>query len=386
MKKIVIALLVLAVSVTTAFAAPKAEGSAGGEDTLKIAVILIMNHEAGDKGRFICDTMRDEVNKAGGVNGKMLELVYLESGQEQQSYITAVQKAVNTPGVDAIIGTFFSQYAIASSQFIQQAQIPNINICTNYQLAEMNDYFYITRPVDKGLIKSFAQIAIDGGARNPSLVFVNSSSGYQQAEFIKSYYQEKRLGVAAEIFYDPENTSDFTPFALQAMNSPGSDGIILYANASTDGQSLIRLFHDYNYTKPLAMCNNLFTSTITNVTGGQAVAGKFGYAEYAPDIRTPGNDTFKALMKEKGYKYDPDWIGASYYDAMLVFIEAAKLGGTDKAGVQNGLKQIKNVPGAMSIMNYHNDKSFAEFIYYCSYAQDGSGTIISGDPIPVVHE
>jgi branched-chain amino acid transport system substrate-binding protein len=386
MKKIIISLLIFLVSVAAVFSGAKAEESAGGEDTLKIAVILIMNHEAGDKGRFICDTMRDEINNAGGINGKKVELVYLESGQEQQSYITAVQKAVNTPGVDAIIGTFFSQYAIATSQFIQQAQIPNINICTNYQLAEMNDYFYITRPVDKGLIKSFAQIAIDGGIRNPSLVFVNSSSGYQQAEFIKDYYKEKGLGVAAEIFYDPENTSDFTPFALQAINASGSDGTILYANASTDGQSLIRLFHDYKYTKPLAMCNNLFTSTITNVTGGQAVAGKFGYAEYAPDIKTQGNDSFKALMKAKGYKYDPDWIGASYYDAMLVFAEAARLGGTDKAGVQQGLKQVQDVPGAMSIMNYHKDNSFAEYIYYCSYAADGSGTIISGDPIPVVHE
>jgi len=386
MKKIIMVLGVLFVSFAAVFAGPKAEGGSGQDDTLKIAVVLLMNHEAGDKGRFICDTMRDEANKAGGVNGKQVELVYIESGQDQQSYINAIQKAINTPGIDAIIGTFFSQYAIATSQFIQQAQIPNINICTNYQLAEMNDYFYITRPTDTGMVKTFAQISIDGGIKNPSIIFFNSSSGYQQVELIKEYYKEKGLSVAAEIPFDADNTSDYTPLALQAINAPRSDGTIMYALAGTDGQSLLRLFDDYKYAKPLSLCANLFTSTITSVIGGKAVAGRFGYSEYAPDIKTPGNEKFKSLMKEKGYKYDPDWIGACYYDAMLVFMEAAKIGGTDKAGIQKGLQQVKNVAGAMSVMTYNKDKSFAESIYYTSYAKDGSGTIISGDPIPVVHQ
>ena len=345
-----------------------------------------LSSETGDRLKQVLTVAADEVNKAGGVNGAEVQVEFIDGGNDQQAYIDALLKALEVDGVSAIIGTFFSQYALACHEYVTDAQIPVFNVATNFEMAEACDYYYTNRCVDTAFSNTMAQIAIDNGVKNPVTLFYNTSNGYNDSAFMKAYMEDKGYSVASEIAFDNTTTTDYTSIVLQAMNVEGSDGILLHATANTDGQSIISLLHQYDYQYPIISNSNLFSDSFLQNVGVEACAGMLGFAEYTTTQENQANKDFQELLfGDDRFTYDTvSWIDASVYDDLSLIVEAARLAGAnDKDSINEGLKLIDGLDGVMTSYSYHDDHSFADNIYLSKFLEDG--TIEVSETLEVIH-
>lgn len=364
------------------------QGTSGGpstdEDTLKIVATIIMNTEYGDRAQLILDNMMEETNAAGGVDGKKVEIEYLDTGSDQQSYINCIQKAINTQGVDAIIGSFYGEYCIAASDHILNAKIPTINLSINNIQLEMNEYYFINRAVTTGVNGSWGQMALDSGMENPVIVCLNTDTGVQTTETLVKMFEDDGKSVAKVIYFDSNTTTDYTPLMLEAMNVAEGDGMILNMNAGDDGQSALDILHQYGYEHPICVCSSMMSTAISNIIGGEAVEGVFGPAEYSSELETAGNTEFVQKLQEWGYTGAVEWTGAAYYDCFKIITEAARLSGeTTAQGVYDGFKLLNGLEGAMTTYTYHDDQCFADYIYEARFGSEGN--VVLGEKVAVVH-
>ena len=357
-------------------------------DPLKIVYCgFSLSAEYGDRFQQHAARITAEVNAAGGVNGAPVEVVFIDGGNnDQQAYIDALLKALEEDGVDAIIGTFYSQYALACADYVTEAQIPVFNIATNFEMAQACDYYYTNRCVDTAFSNVMAQVAIDNGCKNPVNVVYNTSNGYNDSKFMAEYMVNAGYSSAGEIAFDNVNTTDYTPIVLQAMNTEGADGILLHATAGTDGQSIIQLLRQYDYQYPIISNSNLFAASFIENCGLENCVGLIGFAEYSETLDRPEIAAFvEATAKSDDFSYDTiGWQDASFCDDLCLIIEGAKLGGANtKEAVNDGLKLIEGYKGIMTDYTYHDDHSFADYIYLAEIVEDG--TVKISEALKVTH-
>lgn len=367
--------------------APEVEAPADA-DPLKIVYCgASMSIEYGDRFKQLSDIVAEQINAAGGVNGAPIEFVLIDGGNnDQQAYIDALLKALEEDGVDAIIGTFYSQYALACSDYVTEAQIPVFNVATNFEMAESCDYYYTNRCVDTAFSNVMAQVAIDNGCKNPVNVVYNTSNGYNDSKFMAAYMENAGLSSAGEIAFDNVNTTDYTPIVLQAMNTEGADGILLHATAGTDGQSILQLLHQYDYQYPIVSNSNLFSASFIQNCGVENCVGLIGFAEYADSLEREEIDAFRAMTVDNdAFSYDTiSWIDASFYDDICLIVEAAKLAGANtKEAVIEGLEKVEGYPGVMTDYSYHEDHSFADYIYLAEIVEGGE--VVVSEALKVTH-
>lgn len=109
-----------------------------------------------------------EINEAGGVLGKQIELVTVDGQTDQTASTNGASKLVDQDKVLAIIGFSDSNYALAAGPIAQQAQVPFVTSgATLPSLPEqVGDYFFLAAFGDDAQAYAIADYAIkDMGAK-----------------------------------------------------------------------------------------------------------------------------------------------------------------------------------------------------------------------------
>ena len=65
----------------------------------------------------------EEINAAGGVGGKQIEVISRDDGGKPAAAITAAGELASSEGVSMLMGTFFSNVGLAVSDFAKQKKI-----------------------------------------------------------------------------------------------------------------------------------------------------------------------------------------------------------------------------------------------------------------------
>lgn len=106
---------------------PPTGGTGGGSDKVRVGVFMSLT---GDTANFGISSVngiqmaRDEVNAAGGINGKQVELIVEDDRSDASEAATIVTKFVTQSGVHAILGEVASSRSIAAAPIAQNAKIP----------------------------------------------------------------------------------------------------------------------------------------------------------------------------------------------------------------------------------------------------------------------
>src|SRR6185436_18911841 len=121
MKRILLASLIIA----SLLIACQPQG--GGGDKVRIGVFMSMTGSTAQFGISSTNGIKmaaDEVNAAGGVNGKKIELLVQDDRSDAQEAATIVTKFVTQDGVQGIIGEVASSRTIAAAPIAQNAKVP----------------------------------------------------------------------------------------------------------------------------------------------------------------------------------------------------------------------------------------------------------------------
>ena len=105
-------------------------GLASAADTIKIGVDGPFTGGSSSMGVSMRDGVRmatDEINKAGGVLGRKLELIERDDEAKNERGVQIAQELINKEKVVAVVGYINTGVALASTRFFQEAKIPVMN-------------------------------------------------------------------------------------------------------------------------------------------------------------------------------------------------------------------------------------------------------------------
>ena len=177
-----------------------AGGPAFAQDTIKIGEInsysgLPSYTEPYRKGWQLA---LEQINAAGGVDGKKLEVISKDDGGKPADAVTAANELVSSDGVVMLAGTFFSNIGLAVSDFAKQKKIlflaaePLTDAIT---LSKGNRYTFRLRPSNYEQAAMLAEEAAKLPAKKWATVAPNYEYGQSAVAVFKKLLGEKRSDI-----------------------------------------------------------------------------------------------------------------------------------------------------------------------------------------------
>ncbi len=263
----------------------------------------------------------EEINAAGGVNGRMIELVVEDSKCSAQDAITAYNKLTDVDEVKIILGTSCSGAMLGAAPLAEEdGTILFSGLATNPDIATAGDYIFRTSMSDAQLGVDTGNLLWADGIRN--LATITESTDYAEGVRRTSVAQfEKRGGtVVAEERY----ASDVTDFRTQLtkLTNANPDAIHLAAQSEFAGGTIVKQARELGYDGPIYSEVVPIGATALEIAGDAAN----GLIAVTADLDPANNKAQEVLANFRG-KYDYvtlAWYLGSAYDDVYITAECLK--------------------------------------------------------------
>jgi branched-chain amino acid transport system substrate-binding protein len=173
----------------------------------------------------------EEINAAGGANGRKLNPIVLDSQAKPDVGVAAVTRLASVDKVPMFV-TAFSAVVAAVAPIANRNKILELSVGANSpRISKLGEYVYTTYPladVDVTLLAKYAYEKL--GARRGACIFVNDESGIYGAEVFRDAF--KKLGGDIGAFESYEaNATDYTGAVLK-VRAANPQVVHLHGNAS----------------------------------------------------------------------------------------------------------------------------------------------------------
>jgi branched-chain amino acid transport system substrate-binding protein len=173
----------------------------------------------------------EEINAAGGANGRKLNPIVLDSQAKPDVGVAAVTRLASVDKVPMFV-TAFSAVVAAVAPIANRNKILELSVGANSpRISKLGEYVYTTYPladVDVTLLAKYAYEKL--GARRGACIFVNDESGIYGAEVFRDAF--KKLGGDIGAFESYEATATDYTGAVLKVRAANPQVVHLHGNAS----------------------------------------------------------------------------------------------------------------------------------------------------------
>ena len=324
-----------------------------GAEPLKIGMVAPVTGPLAESGRYKIQGAKlavEEINKAGGLLGRQIELVIEDDQTTNPGVVLAFSKLAGDKDIPGFIGPLNSTQVHAIALDIQRTDRPVMIGATDPRLTHMGyTWLFRCRPNDTYSARVIADYGVNTlGKKKWAIVHSTDAFG---TNGMKNLVEDlKRTGVEPVLIQGYTNNSqDFTPVAL-AVKQSGADVMGTYMTLPPDQGIFARQL------RQLGVNIAWVGSPTTVVTTALKLAGPALYGSYAvSDFAADSSPTAKefATKYEATYKSAPDFNGASTYDAVHVLalaIDNAKSLEPEK--IREAILSVKGYAGAEGTYNF----------------------------------
>ncbi len=344
------------------------------EPPIKIGVI---SEEAAVAGASIsrgAQMAADEINKAGGLNGRQIDIITYDDHSSAADAVRAYQRAVSQDHVDAVIVSYISEVVLAVEPWTARLKIPTIStgassnditkqIHANYDRFKYMFHGWLNSSFIAQSICNSSKELLVHGLHMKSAVIMSEDAAWTTP--LDATYEaclpKAGLKVLDHIRFNPD-TTDFTPI-FREIEAKSPD--VIMAGISHVGVQPTVQWHDQQVPYPMAgQSSQATTSTFWKDTNG-ATEGVITQTAAAPGVAiTPKTIPFTdAYLKRFGST--PSYDGYSTYDAIYYLVDAIKrAGSTDPDKMVAALEKTDYVGTLGRIEFYGKSDPFTHGIKY----------------------
>jgi branched-chain amino acid transport system substrate-binding protein len=303
----------------------------------------------------------EELNAAGGVLGRPLEVITEDDRSVTEEARTAAQKLIQRDEVVAILGEVASSRSLAAAPEAQRANVPMISpASTNPKVTEVGNYVFRTCFIDPFQGAVMARFAFEElGARKVAILFdFKQDYSVGLAEFFRKKFTE----LGGQIVADERYTSGDIEFRAQLTTIRAANPEAVFVPGYYTELGLIaKQARELGLDVPL-LGGDGWDSAKTLEIGGQAVEGYYFSNHYAADSDSPKVQGFVKAYQAK-YGAVPDAMAALGYDAAGILADAlSRAGSTEGAKLRDAIAATRDydgVTGKISIDEARNARKDA---------------------------
>jgi branched-chain amino acid transport system substrate-binding protein len=349
MKKLQAQIIIAVVAAFSIFLAGcnKPATPSGASDTIKVGEFASMTGSEATFGQSSHDGTElaiDDLNAAGGVLGKKLELLMEDDQSQAGQPATVVRKLISDDGVVAILGEVASSRSLEAAPICQQNKIPMISpSSTNPKVTEVGDFIFRVCFIDPFQGTVMANFSLNTLHLKNVAVLTDVKSDYSigLAKFFKEGFVAGGGKIAAEENYSGGD-KDFNA-QLTSIKAANPDGLFV-PGYYTEVGLIIRQARQLGITAPIFGGDGWESPTLVSI-GGPATEGCYYSTHFSPEDTSPAVQNFVKEFKAK-YNSTPDAMAALGYDSAMILAAAIKTAGTtDGAKVRDVLAATKDFSG-----------------------------------------
>ncbi len=295
-----------------------------------------------------------EINQAGGINGRPLEVIFEDEKDSPTQAVNAVQKLINVDKVVAIVGPMTSGATLAAAPTANEAKIVMVSpTATSPKVSGAGAYIYRgCSRIDKQSEALTKYVAEKFKPKTVGILYSNEPYGKGCYELFSKDFEKLGIKVAAvESFM--RGAKDFR---AQLTNLKAANPDILFipgyyqetAPAAVQARQLglnQRIIGVYGDIAPIYI-----------QLAGKAAEGHLVASEYDEDYDTPKNKKFKEayynLVKSLANEPVNIMFAALTYDMTHLVAEGMKKYGPTPEGIKKYLDEVKDFDGVTGKLSF----------------------------------
>ncbi len=287
----------------------------------------------------------DEINAAGGVLGRKIELLTEDNQTKPGESATAVNKLISRDGVIAILGEVASSRSLEAAPICQQNKIPMISpSSTNPKVTETGDYIFRVCFTDILQGKILANFAGQKLQAKKVAIFTDVKSDYSKG--LAKYFKEHFTAAGGQIIAELDFNGGDKDFKAQitAIKAANPEAVFIPAYY-TDVALICIQAKQLGVTVPIFGGDGWESEDLIKI-GKDAVEGCYFSTHCAAD--SPGAKVagFVEAYRKKFNGKTPDAMAMLGHDSVKILAEAIqKTGSTDAAKVRDALAATKDFDG-----------------------------------------
>lgn len=161
----------------------------------------------------------EDINAKGGVNGRKLEMIVLDTQADPQLAINIVNRLVSVEKTPVFV-TAWSAVVKAVAPIANREKVLELSIGANSpDVAKLGDYVYTTFPLADVDITALANYTYTKlGKRRTAVLYINNDTGLEAARVYRSVFEKAGGTIVAYEAYDPKAT-DYTGALLKVRTA-----------------------------------------------------------------------------------------------------------------------------------------------------------------------
>ncbi|QXE91956.1 ABC transporter substrate-binding protein [Geomonas subterranea] len=326
---------------------------------IKIGALFAVTGPAsflGEPERNTAQMVVDEINKAGGVKGRKLELITYDTGGDATKAVQLANKLVKNDQVVAIIGPSTTGDSMAIIPVVEKAQVPLISCAAGSKITEPVKKWVFKTAQNDGLAvaRIYEQLKKEKKTK-VAILSVSDGFGASGREQLKAQASRYGIQILSDDTYGPKDT-DMT---AQLAKIRGSQAQALICWGTNPGPAVIaRNAKQLGLTIPVYMSHGVSSKKFIELAGDAAEGIRLPSGKVLVADLLPKNDkqrgSLLAFIKDyqNHFKAEGDHFGGHAWDAVMLLKGAIEKGGDTPAGIRNALEATRNFPGIGGVFSY----------------------------------
>jgi branched-chain amino acid transport system substrate-binding protein len=298
----------------------------------------------------------DEINKAGGVNGRPIELLTRDTAGDPTKAVNFAQQLVFSDKVNFIIGPVNSGEGLATTPIVARAGIPNLVIGSVDELIDPVKYPRAFRVINTN--QQWISTANDYALnvlKKRKVAVIGDTSGYGTSSAKTATELLKKAGIEPvySTLIDP-NKTDLSD-EMNKARAAGADVVMPWSAATGLLARLLNARGEMGWKVPVVGHPALMAAQIRKLLNKpeywqETYAAGYKSTTYGPDGKLPART--QALMDKVRPKLGNGeldvlfwWVAMGYDTVKIIEYAVKQAGGTDPAKIQKVLESTHDFPG-----------------------------------------
>ena len=339
----------------------KKSGDAGkGGDEFVVGVHAELTGNVANYGKSMKSGFElavEEVNKAGGINGKKVRVVEADNKSEPSESGNAATKIVTKDKVVAVIGPATSGCVAAEEPILSSNKVPLIAPCatapgiTVDKSGKVKPFVFRACFIDPYQGEIMAKFASEDLKVKKVAILHDSSSDYSKG--LTAVFTEKFKAAGGTITADEAYLAKDIDFkaALTKLKATNPDAIYI-PGYYEEVAKIIKQAREIGLNVPLLGCDGWDSPKLVEIAGKEATNKCYFSNAYTAEDKDPGVQKFISAYKAKFNKV-PDVFALEGYNAGLVLFNALKTANsTDGTKIAEALAKTKDLQVANGKFSY----------------------------------
>jgi branched-chain amino acid transport system substrate-binding protein len=376
------ALLVSFLALAVVSCTKKEEASQTGVvgDKIRIGHFAALTGEVatfGQSTRKGVDLAMEQFNAAGGLNGKLVEVITYDDQSKPEEVSAVVTKLITQDRVLALIGEVASRLSLVAADKAMQFKTPMLSpSSTNPAVTQKGEYISRICFIDPFQGEVMAKFAIENLKAKTAVVIRDLKQDYSVG--LADYFSKAFVAKGGKILADTSYQSGDSDYRAQLteVRSKNPD-VVFLPGYYGDVALIVRQARRLGIKQPILGGDGWESEDLIKVAGKEALENTYYSNHYAPDTKDPAAQSFIQSFRERYNGETPDAMAALGYDAFNVLMHAmGNAESLSRDAIKDAIAKVKDFPAVTGRITLDEERNAVKSAVVLKFV-DGKPTYFS---------